>query len=154
MGGTVIALVRSAHLPVRYWLLVAPTTVVASLIVGIPTSVIPNPFFTRMTPTRPLDYVFWIVSSLLLGLLATTYVVRQQEQTDVVQNKLVGGGLLSVLAVGCPICNKLVVLALGVSGALTYFAPIQPLIGLASVILLVYALGLRLQQLDGTCPVG
>lgn len=148
-----ISLVRSAHLPVRYWLVVAPATVVASLIVGIPTAVIPNPFFTRMTPTRPLDDVFWIMSSVLLGLLGATYVVRQQEQADVVQNKLVGGGFLSVLAVGCPICNKIVVLALGVSGALTYFAPIQPLIGLTSVVLLVYALRLRFQQLEGTCPV-
>ena len=35
--------------------------------------------------------------------------------------------LLAFLAVGCPLCNKVVVLLLGASGALTYFEPIQPL---------------------------
>jgi hypothetical protein len=48
--------------------------------------------------------------------------------------------LLSVLAIGCPVCNKLVVLALGVGGALTYFAPVQPILGFLSVGLLAYAL--------------
>ena len=44
------------------------------------------------------------------------------------------GGALTYLAVGCPTCNHLVVLALGTTGALAWFAPIQPflaLIGLA-----------------------
>jgi hypothetical protein len=53
----------------------------------------------------------------------------------------------------CPICNKLVVLALGVSGALSYFAPIQPVLGLASVALLIYALLLRFRALNGSCSV-
>jgi hypothetical protein len=140
-------------MPLRYWLLVAPTAIAASLIVGIPTAVIASPLFTRMTPTRPLDYVFWVVTSILLGLVGATYLVGPQREAEVTQNKVAGGGLLSVLAVGCPICNKLVVLALGVSGALTYFAPIQPLIGVASVALLVYALRSRLQQVNGACPV-
>jgi hypothetical protein len=106
-----------------------------------------------MTPVRPLDDVFWAVTSVLLGLLGATYLVRHQNDGGGVENQAVGGGVLSVLAVGCPLCNKLVVLALGVSGALTYFAPIQPLLGLASVAVLVYALALRFRQLRGTCAV-
>ncbi len=34
-----------------------------------------------------------------------------------------GGGLLSALAIGCPVCNKAVVLLLGSAGALTVWAP-------------------------------
>lgn len=151
-GVSVGTLVSSARLPLRYWLLVIPTAALGALVVGIPTAVIPNPLFTRMTPTRPLDYVFWAISALLLGMIGATYFVRREEPA--LPNKVAGGGLLSVLAVGCPICNKLVVLALGVTGALTYFAPIQPLIGLASVGVLVYALRLRFQALQGVCPVG
>lgn len=56
------------------------------------------------------------------------------------------------LAIGCPICNELVVAALGVSGALTVFAPIQPLIGAASVGLLGVTLGWRVRQLTSDCP--
>ena len=49
-----------------------------------------------------------------------------------------------MFAISCPVCNKLVVLALGTSGALTYFAPIQPLLGFLSVGLLLYALRAQL----------
>ncbi len=48
--------------------------------------------------------------------------------------------MLSVLAIGCPVCNKLVVLALGAGGALTHFAPVQPILGFLSLGLLAYAL--------------
>ena len=52
--------------------------------------------------------------------------------------------MLSVFAVGCPACNKLVVFALGASGALTYFAPLQPVLGLFTLGLLLYALRARI----------
>src|SRR5262245_47968438 len=148
-----LASVRPDQLPVRFWVLAVPPTVLAGLVVGIPTAVVPSPLFTRMTPVRPLDYGFWFVSSVLLGMLGATYLVRRRDDAGGAENQAVGGGILSVLAVGCPICNKLVVLALGVSGALTYFAPIQPLLGLASVALLAHALRLRFRQMSGTCAV-
>ena len=58
-------------------------------------------------------------------------------------------GLASVgafLAIGCPICNKVVVALLGVSGALSVFAPIQPIIGAASIALLAGSLAWRLRD--------
>jgi hypothetical protein len=148
-----LASVRLDQLPVRFWVLAVPATVLAGLVIGIPTAVVPSPLFTRMTPVRPLDAVFWVVTSVLLGLLGATYLVPRRDDTGGVEHEAVGGGVLSVLAVGCPLCNKLVVLALGVSGALTYFAPIQPLLGLASVALLAYSLRLRFRQLRDTCTV-
>jgi hypothetical protein len=38
-----------------------------------------------------------------------------------VEHSTTVGSVLSFLAAGCPVCDKLVVLALGMSGAVTYF---------------------------------
>ena len=48
------------------------------------------------------------------------------------------------LAIGCPICNKIALLLLGTSGALNLFAPIQPILGAASVALLAATLAWRI----------
>ena len=107
-------------------LLVAPLTVP---LIGLPTAVVPDRFFVRITPTRPQDYLFLALTALLVGPIAATYVVPQGPSLPGREGRLGGGGLLSFLAIGCPICNKLVVLALGLGGALRWFAPIQPLLG-------------------------
>ena len=64
---------------------------------------------------------------------------------------MLGGGLLSTFAVGCPICNKIVV-ALGVSGALHDWPADPALLGLASVALLLTTLVLRLRG-ERSCPL-
>lgn len=146
------SLIQAAQLPARYWSYSLLGAVGAGLLVGIPTAIIPNPVFERMVPTGPFDYFFWVVTSLLLGLVGATYFVGTGEG-QAVENQIAGGGVLSFLAVGCPVCNKIAVLALGMSGALTYFAPIQPIIGVVSVGLLLYSLRLRLRSLAGICPL-
>ena len=55
------------------------------------------------------------------------------------------GTLLSFFAVGCPVCNKLVLLALGTSGAMSFFAPLQPILAVASIGLMAYAVRTRLR---------
>lgn len=112
--------------------------------IGVPTAVIPNPVFVRMTPVTTSNVLFWLLPALLFGPLVATYFVPLVTTTCQPERRTIAGGLLSFLAVGCPICNKLVVLLLGVSGALAYFEPIQPLLGAGSVGLLAYALWLRL----------
>lgn len=62
------------------------------------------------------------------------------------------GGVLGWFAVGCPVCNKIALLALGYTGALTYFAPLQPILAAASVILLVVAVIIRLKG-QYSCPL-
>lgn len=69
------------------------------------------------------------------------------------ERAVVGSGLATVLAVGCPVCNKLVVALLGASGALSWFAPIQPALGALSGILLLVALRQRLRVPPGQCQV-
>ncbi|MER5436110.1 hypothetical protein [Streptomyces sp. NPDC002588] len=138
--------------PARRWAAAAAVAVIAALVIGVPTGVVPTPFYTRMTPVLWWNYPVWLVSSVLEGLLVATYVrVGRAEAPEAAPTgqprtaRALGAGLLSAFAVGCPICNKLVVLAIGVSGALSYFAPVQPVLALASVALLVHALVRRLR---------
>lgn len=46
-----------------------------------------------------------------------------------------GGGLLSFFAVGCPICNEIVVALIGVGAALSFVQPVQPYMALAGLAL-------------------
>lgn len=118
--------------------------VVVGLAIGIPTGIIQTPWYTRMTPVLWWNYPVWALSALLSGALAATYVRDPSVPVPTTEGgKTFVGTMLSLFAVGCPICNKLVVLALGVSGALNWFAPIQPLLAVASLGLLAYALWAR-----------
>lgn len=136
----------------RSWLYAAAGTVGSALVLGIPTVLIGNPWYIRMTPVRAQDYAFWAMSALMLGLLAGTYALDRPTGPDMPATAT--GGLLTYFAVGCPICNKLVVLVLGVSGALAFFAPLQLFIGIASVLLLIWTLALRAGSLGATgCPL-
>jgi hypothetical protein len=104
-----------------------------------------------MTPVVWWSYPIWAASALLVGLIAATYVRAASGLTGRAGGGMFGGGILSFLAVGCPICNKLVVAALGVSGALAYFGPVQPFLGLAAVVLLAVTLAVRLRTAV-VCP--
>jgi hypothetical protein len=119
-------------------------TLATALVVGIPTGIIQTPWYHRMTPVLWWNYPVWAATSILAGALVATYVRDPDLPVPSTQGaKTLGGTVLSVFAVGCPICNKLVVMALGVSGALTAFAPIQPVLGALSIGLLAFALWAR-----------
>ena len=137
---------------VRGWLVAAAATAASALIIGIPTVLIANGWYIRMTPPRPQDYVVWVLSALLIGLIAGTFVAGKNRTVSM--TPAATGGMLSYLAVGCPICNKLAVALLGVSGALNLFGPAQLFIGIASVVLLGLTLLLRVRALSlAACPL-
>jgi hypothetical protein len=80
-------------------------------------------------------------------LLTATYVKNDFSDENPRQLKIGGAGaLLSYFAVGCPVCNKLALIALGYSGAIQYFAPIQPYLAVAGIALLAYSLRMRLNN--------
>lgn len=123
-----------------------------AVVTAIPTAIIDNPWFTRMTPVYADQYAFWIGSSVLAGALLATYVAGPKMDAGVGGG--VGGGLLGYLAIGCPICNKIVVGLLGVAGAMDYFAPVQPLLGALGSLALLAALVYRVRSLRRqSCPV-
>lgn len=133
---------------VHQWTTAAIAAVVVGLLVGLPTDVIPNPVFGRPVPVTWWSYPVLAVTALLGGLLAATY-VRTSDDLDRPARAGGVGGLLSFFAVGCPVCNKVVVLALGTVGARRWFEPLQPLLAVASIVLLVVALRARLRSVDG-----
>jgi hypothetical protein len=137
----------------RRWLVAAGVGVAVAFATGIPTDVVPNPLYVRMTPVVWWNYPVWAFSAVLAGLIAATYVrARPKLAGRRLAGGALGGGVLSLFAVGCPICNNLVVAALGAGGALSYFGPAQPVIGIASIALLGLVLGLRLRAL-AACSV-
>jgi hypothetical protein len=61
------------------------------------------------------------------GLIVGTFALAP---TDADQGKAATGGVLTVFAVGCPVCNHAAGLLLGASGALHLFGPSQLYIGI------------------------
>jgi len=140
-----------ARWPGRRWIAAALGAAAVAVLVGVPTGVVPTPFYTRMTPVLWWNYPVWAGTALLGGLLLATY-VRAPVADAAPTASLTGGGLLSAFAVGCPVCNKLVVALVGFSGAINLWAPIQPILGVASLALLGWAFWRRLAT-EAACPV-
>ena len=140
--------------PLRRWAVAAVGAALTVLIVGIPTVLIPNPWFGRTVAPTWWALPVLLVTAALSGLVTATYVsspTTGSVDTPSSRSGLVGG-FLTYLAVGCPVCNKIALLALGSAGAIQWFAPVQPLLAVAGVILLGYALRRRLAG-ERSCPV-
>lgn len=139
-------------LSLRRWITALLGAIAVLLVVGIPTAVIPNPVFGRSLAVTWWSYPALIVTAILSGLLLATY-VREGNRVSESAGYLsadspsqlgVAGAAISFFAIGCPVCNK-VVLITGASGAVTWFAPFQPLLALVSIIFLSYALRARIR---------
>jgi hypothetical protein len=131
----------------------AVATVVFALAVGVPTGVVPTPLYTRMTPVVWWNYPVWAGTAVLGGLVVATYLRRPGDSAPRSgAGAASGGGLLAAFAVGCPVCNKLVVAALGASGAMSIWAPLQPVLGVLSLVGLGWALRRRLKN-DYACSI-
>jgi hypothetical protein len=139
--------------PARRWWVAGIASVATMLVIGLPTDVVPNPVFGRSIDVTWWSYPSLVLAALLGGLLAATYVrTGERDQVDRPGKLGTAGGFLAYLAVGCPVCNKLVLLALGTTGAMQWFAPVQPLLAVAGVVLLGWALVVRLRG-ELSCPV-
>lgn len=137
----------------RRWWFAAATGVATVILAGIPTVLIPNPWFVRELPVTAWAWPVLIATGILAGLVAATYVARK----DVTGNNRGGvigttGAVLSFFAVGCAVCNKLVLLALGYAGALQFFEPLQPYLAGGSIMLLAIALVMRIRR-ERSCPL-
>jgi hypothetical protein len=137
------------------------------------TAIIPNPVFGRGVPVEPFAVVVWLASAPLIGTVMATYFAPVPVSGPILLGNGEGivsgkpaarrdgttmgsiGGFAAFLAIGCPTCNKIALLLLGASGATSVFAPIQPLIGAASLAMLAGTLvwRLRLRASGGGCAV-
>ena len=137
----------------RRWWFAAATASAATVVVAIPTVLIPNPWFVRQMPVTDWAWPVLLLSSLLAGLVAATYVARKDVANKDRGGALgVTGGIVTFFAVGCPVCNKIVLLALGYSGALQFFEPLQPYLAAGSIVLLAVALAMRIRR-ERSCPL-
>ena len=142
----------------RRWRVAVLGGIATAILVALPTAVIPNPVFGRAIDVTWWSYPVVVLTGILGGLLLATYVKEpgleeEQPVEDAKASKLgLAGGFIAFFAVGCPVCNKLVLLALGASGAMTWFAPVQPFLAVASVVLMAVALRIRLKN-QTSCSV-
>lgn len=130
--------------PRRRWVTAGVSAMAIVAFIGLSTAMIPNPIFGREVATTWWAWPVLAITAALGGLLTATY-VRDPAAPRTPGRFGVAGSLLSYFAVGCPVCNKIVLLALGYTGALQWFAPVQPLLALGGVALLGYALWRRLR---------
>jgi hypothetical protein len=143
------------HWPRSRWVAALLGAVLTVVVVGVPTVLIPNPVFAREVPPTWWAWPALLVTAALSGLLLATYVrVGPAPEPTVERTSRAGatGAFLAYLAVGCPVCNKLALIALGYTGALQWFAPVQPVLAVAGIVLLAYAVRRRLAG-ELACPV-
>lgn len=129
----------------KRWIVAISTAIATALIISLPTAVIENPVFGRDVEVTSWSIPVVLVTSVISGLILATYVKNDTSVDEEKSIKIGGAGaFFSFLAVGCPVCNKIALIALGYSGALQYFAPLQPYMAALGVGLLIYALRKRL----------
>ncbi len=114
------------------------------LFFGIVTSIIPNHWFTRMIPIKMLDWVFLVISSLLIGAYIAVHLYKKKKSSSC-SITATAGGVGSFFAFACPICNQLLVILFGATALLTYFEPYRPVLGFVSNGLLAGALYWRIK---------
>ncbi len=136
----------------RWWSALAGV-LVTILFIGVPTVLIPNPVFGREIGLTWWAWPTLVVAAVLSGLVMASY-VREPPRAAVTGSAGASqkggrrgmlGGLLTFFAVGCPVCNKLALLLLGYAGAMQWFAPVQPVLAIAAVAALAWALHARLK---------
>lgn len=117
------------------------------LIFGVVTAIIPNSFFIRMTPVTWLEWASLVITSLLLGAYFGLSYYGKRKTSKRCNATATAGGIFGFLAFGCSICNKLLILLLGVTGILKYFEPIRPALGVFSIGLLGTALVFKIKNI-------
>ncbi|GAC55684.1 MULTISPECIES: hypothetical protein [Gordonia] len=140
---------------VRHMVVAVIAGAVIGVVIALATALIPNPVFVRSIGPEWWNAPVLVLSAVLGGLLVASYVRSPGTATDADRPGRLGmaGGFLTWFAVGCPVCNKLVVLTLGSSGAMTWFAPMQPVMAVAAVGLSAVALTERLRAQQKGCRI-
>ncbi len=121
---------------IKYGMIGIGTTITFFFVLGIPTAVIKNPWFTRMIETNLLDISFLVITSILLGTFLSISLYKKYS-VKACTTSTYAGGFGSVFAFGCPICNKALVFLFGTSAIMTYFEPYRPVLGIVSILILL-----------------
>ena len=99
-----------------------------------------NPLFMRMTPTGEFEITLLLLQSVLAGV----YVALPQSPCG---KRTAGtGAIIGFLGIACPVCNKLLVLAIGSALLLEYYEPVRLYVALGGAALLAAAVWLKLTR--------
>ncbi len=120
------------------------------MLFGIPTALIPTQWFVRMIPAQTMDYVFLLLNSALIGTYVGLHTYERHERNKRGDALATTGGIMNIFAVGCPICNKLLVTLLGASAVMAYFEPLRVWLGLASASVVGVAIWFKIKNVR-TC---
>lgn len=143
------------------WITVS-AAVLTFLFIGVPTDIIPNPVFGRQVPVRSWEPFVLLVTSVLTGLWFGLQRSRRTTSDDgSVEGEdssvpVMSAAGLALFAVACPVCNKIVLIALGTSGALGIWQPLQPWLAAISLTALLGAVGYAARRrpcVNGACRV-
>ena len=124
------------------WGRAAGTATVAFAAVFVPSDLLDTALFTRMTPPYWWDYVLATATVLLTAVASGLGRSPCADRGSVGTVPITATGAV-VLAVGCPLCNKVVLAVMGTAGALELWAPLQPALGAAAVLALSSVVVLR-----------
>lgn len=116
------------------------------LLFGIPTALIPTPWFVRMIPARTSDYVFLLLNSALIGSYVGLHTYEKHERSKKGDVLATTGSIANIFAVGCPVCNKLLVALLGVSAVMSFFEPLRAWLGVFSAGMILFALWFKIKK--------
>ncbi len=110
------------------------------VILGTVAALWKNPLFMRMTPTEGFEIVLLLLQSVFAGV----YVGLPQNPCG--KRTAGAGAIIGFLGIACPVCNKLLVLAVGSALLLEYFEPVRLYVALAGAALLAAAVWLKLAR--------
>jgi len=129
----------------KRWQVAIISALITGVVISLPTAIIENPVFGRDIAVTVWSIPVVVVTAILSGMLFATYINNDLKLPEESSLKIgTAGTLLSFLAVGCPVCNKIALIALGYTGAIKYFAPVQPFLAFFGIAILIYALSKRL----------
>ncbi len=130
----------------KRWQIAIISALITGVVISLPTAIIENPVFGRDIAVTAWSIPVVVITAILSGMLFATYIKNDSNLPEESSLKIgTAGTLLSFLAVGCPVCNKIALIALGYTGAIKYFAPIQPFLAFFGIAILIYALSQRLK---------
>lgn len=133
----------------RQWRAAATVGAVSFLVMGVVGETLPGASYGRVVPVDWWNYVTLLVSPLLIGLIAATFVADRHPSGSRFGGAKTGAGagaLIGTAAMACPACSPLAIPLFGAAGVLSFLAPERWLIALLSVLMLAVTLVLRLRS--------
>lgn len=133
------------------WRLGAAVSVLAFLLIGEIGQTLPPESVGRTYPVEWWNWATLIASAVLIGLIAVTFAVPGGRRGRAGAGAG-SAGTVAAIVMACPVCSPLAIPLLGTGGFLAFLVPERGWLALASVVMLMLTLLLRLRA-STTCAV-